>query len=536
MGPRTWKRRRSAALAASLAAAGALTLASCANGGTGATALTAAESPVHAATPIQHVVVLFDENISFDHYFGTYPKAANTDGTKFTAKRHTPRVNGLTKKLLTHNPNQYNPVRLTHEQALTCDQDHTYGKEQLAVDNGKMDKFVEYTEKDTCTGQPILFGEPGLVMDYYDGNTVTGLWNYAQHYAMSDNNWDTVFGPSSPGAVNLISGNTHGIYAVDPVTHAKVSDAYVAQSPDANGVGTMINDPDPAFDDCSGNNHTSKNNLGVMTGRNIGDLLNSRKVTWGWFQGGFRPTGAANGYAVCGATHPNIGGIPVVDYSPHHEPFQYYESTSNPKHLPPSSAAAIGRTDQANHQYDLTDFDAALTAGSMPAVSFLKAPQYQDGHAGYSDPLDEQQFLVSTINKIQQSPEWKSTAIFIAYDDSDGWYDHVPPKITNGSSDPAQDTPLCSSVRAAGGYQDRCGPSQRLPLLAISPYSRVNHVDHSYAEQTSVLRFIEDNWRVGRIGDASLDTRAGGVGGLLDFWRPRARQLPLDPKTGAPVS
>jgi len=180
-----------------------------------------------------------------------------------------------------------------------------------------------------------------------DGNTVTGLWNYAQNYAMSDNNWDTVFGPSTPGAINLISGNTHGIYAVDPVTHAKVTDPYVVQSPDKDGVGTMINDPDPAFDDCSGNNHTSKNNLGVMTGRNIGDLLNRKKVTWGWFQGGFRPTGSANGYAVCGATHPNIGGIPAVDYSPHHEPFQYYKSTANEKHLPPSSPAAIGRADQA---------------------------------------------------------------------------------------------------------------------------------------------------------------------------------------------
>ena len=536
MGPGKWKRRRSMVIAASLVAAGSLALASCGDGATGATALTAADSPARTGTPIKHVVVLFDENISFDHYFGTYPKAANTDGTKFTAKKNTPRVNGLSKKLLTKNPNRYNPVRLTHEQALTCDQDHTYGKEQLAVNGGKMDKFVENTEKDTCTGQPVLFGEPGLVMDYFDGNTVTGLWNYAQNYAMSDNSWDTVFGPSTPGAIDLISGNTHGIYAVDPVTHAKVSDPYVVQSPDKDGVGTMINDPDPAYDDCSDNNHTSKNNLGVMTGRNIGDLLNEKKVTWGWFQGGFRPTGSEGGYAVCGATHPNVGGIPAVDYSPHHEPFQYYKSTANEKHLPPSSPAAIGRTDQANHQYDLTDFDASLKAGSMPAVSFLKAPQYQDGHAGYSDPLDEQQFIVGTINKIQQSPEWKSTAIFIAYDDSDGWYDHVAPKVTNGSSDASQDTPLCASKHAAGGYQDRCGPSQRLPLLAISPYSKVNHVDHSYAEQTSVLRFIEDNWGVGRIGDASMDVRGGGVGGLFDFWHPRARKLTLDPKTGAPVS
>jgi len=90
-----------------------------------------------------------------------------------------------------------------------------------------------------------------------------------------------------------------------------------------------------------------------MTGQNIGNLLSARGVTWGWFQGGFAPTGTNGaGYAVCGASHTNIGGNTVADYSPHHDPFQYYKSTANPKHLPPSSEAAIGRTDQANHQYD----------------------------------------------------------------------------------------------------------------------------------------------------------------------------------------
>ncbi|GAA4629030.1 alkaline phosphatase family protein [Actinoallomurus vinaceus] len=541
MGPGKWKGRRSALIAGSVAAAGALALATVPSWASGeqhqGASLTAAERPVRTNTPIKHVVVLFDENISFDHYFGTYPKAANTDGTKFTAARHTPRVDGLTKKLLTKNPNQYNPKRLTPAQAMTCDQDHGYANEQKAVNGGAMDKFVQSTEKDKCTGQPILFGEPGLVMDYYDGNTVTGLWNYAQHYAMSDNSWDTVFGPSTPGALNLISGQTHGGYAVDPVKHAKVSDSYVVQSPDKDGVGTVINDPDPAFDDCSGSNHTSKNNLAVMTGKNVGDLLNEKKVTWGWFQGGFRPTGTANGYAVCGATHQNVGGNTATDYSPHHEPFQYYKSTANEKHLAPSSVAAIGHTDQANHQYDLSDFDSALAANNLPAVSFLKAAEYQDGHAAYSDPLDEQQFVVNTINKLQKSPEWKSTAVVIAYDDSDGWYDHKAPKILNGSADAAADqSALCGTAKAAGGYQDRCGPSQRLPLLVISPYAKVNHVDHRYTEQTSVLKFIEDNWGVGRIGDASFDQRAGGLWGMFDFWHPRAGRLILDPKTGAPVS
>src|SRR5882724_10676517 len=85
--------------------------------------------PAKARSPIEHVVVIFDENISFDHYFGTYPKAANTDGTTFHAAGNTPKVNGLFHALLTNNPNTYNPARLTHFEALTCDQDHGYGHE-----------------------------------------------------------------------------------------------------------------------------------------------------------------------------------------------------------------------------------------------------------------------------------------------------------------------------------------------------------------------------------------------------------------------
>ncbi|MDX3191428.1 alkaline phosphatase family protein [Streptomyces sp. MN03-5084-2B] len=538
MDTRTRRRRRGLLGAGALASVAALAVV------TGSAATTAEAQPLNlfpahwlpTSTPIKHVVVIFGENISFDHYFGTYPDAANTDGTPFTAAHGTPKVNGLDHKLLTDNPNAYNPKRLTPQQALTCDQNHNYGAEQAAFNGGKMDKFVEKTETDKCTGQPILFGEPGLVMDYYDGNTVTGMWNYAQHYAMSDNSFNTVFGPSSPGAIDLISGNTHGVQAVDPVTHEPVSDAYAVQSPDSSGVGTMINDPDPAWDDCSGKNHTSKDNLATMHGRNIGDLLNQRRVTWGWFQGGFRPTGTANGYAVCGRTHTNIGGNAVVDYSPHHEPFQYYPSTANPKHLPPSSVQAIGQTDRANHQYDISDFDDALKAGSMPAVSFLKAPEYQDGHAGYSDPLDEQQFVVSEINKIQQSPDWKSTAIVLAYDDSDGWYDHQKSPIVNGSHDASQDQSICTAkATTVGTYADRCGYGPRLPLLVVSPFSKVNHVDHALTDQTSVLKFIEDNWFTGRIGDSSFDARAGSLNGMFDFWWPKARKVTLDPKTGAVV-
>jgi phospholipase C len=493
------------------------------------------------STPIKHLVVLFDENVSFDHYFGTYPFAANTDGTAFHARPGTPRVNGLYTKitpsgpvgpLLTSNPNTAEPLRLGSSQALTCDQDHAYTAEQQAVDGGKMDKFVQFTEGSGCAPNS------GVVMDYYDGNTVTGLWNYAQHYAMSDNNWDTTFGPSTPGALNLISGNDSPGYSVSASTGAKVPDPGTVSGLNSSGLGTIYGDLDPAYDDCSdGSSRTSTAfPLGVMTGPNIGNLLNAKGITWGWFQGGFAPTGTSGGLAVCGASHKNIGGATITDYSPHHEPFQYYKSTANPKHLPPSSEAAIGRTDQANHQYDLSLFAKTLSAGNMPAVSFLKAAEYQDGHAGYSDPLDEQTFVVNTINQIEQSKYWSSTAIVVTYDDSDGWYDHQPPKIVNGSNT-AQDTAICSSApMTLGSYPDRCGYSQRLPMLVISPWTKANYVSHKQTDTTSVVHFIENNWLGGkRIGGGSFDAIAGSLNGMFQFFAPRFKPVILNPTTGAVV-
>ncbi|MGC4112580.1 MAG: alkaline phosphatase family protein [Nocardioides sp.] len=512
----------SAAVAA--LATGALVLA---NQGSPATARipTASTTTSSTRTPIKHVVVLFDENVSYDHYFGTYPKALNLDGTPFQASKHTPANDNLLHGgLLNNNPNEYNPSRLSPSEAMTCDQNHNYGPEQQAEDNGAMDMFVQKVSVDSCTGN--LFGEPGLTMDYYDGNTVTALWNYAQHYAMSDRAFDTTFGPSTPGALNLVSGQTHGFEEVDSVTGTQVPTpgTYVLASPDSNGVGTVINDPDPAYDDCSDKDHTSTNTLAAAQSgqKNIGDLLNARGVTWGWFQGGFAPSTAYNGtsgYALCDTAHSNQAGASVVDYSPHHNPFQYYASTANPHHLPPTSVSMIGKTDQANHQYDLSYFSQALKAGNLPAVSFLKASEFQDGHAGYSDPIDEQNFLIKEINAIQGSQYWKSTAIFIAYDDSDGWYDHVDGAKVNGSSDAANDSTECSSGAAPlGGYQDRCGYGPRLPLLAISPYSKVDYVDHKpVMAQASILKFIEDNWGTGRIGDASFDATAGSLNGMFDF-------------------
>jgi phospholipase C len=488
------------------------------------------------ATPIKHVVVIYSENESFDHYFATYPYATNTDGTTFTPSKKTPKdIDNLrTAGLLKTNPNQYPPQRLSPSQALTCDQNHSYTPEQKAYDGGKADKFVQYTNSGTCSGN--LYGAPGLVMDYYDGNTVTGLWNYAQHYALSDNSWDATYGPSTPGALNLISGQTHGVISTDPNNtedpkQTSTPASFVA-SPNAQGVGTLNGDNDPAFDDCSNNDHTGTGALAEMTGKNVGDLLNAKGVSWGWFQGGFAPTTSWDGkqgdFAKCAAAHANIGGNTVRDYVPHHNPFEYYKSTANPHHLPPKDLAEVGHNGQANHNYDVSWFNKAAQAGDLPSVSFVKPPAYENAHPGNSDPIDEQHFLTSEIDQIQKSPEWSSTAVIIAYDDSDGWYDHAYVKPFNGSTDASADQPACQAGPApAGGYEDRCAPGARLPMLVISPYSKVNYVDHTDTIQPSITKFIEDNWNTGRIGDSSFDATAGTLTNMFDFKHPNDEQVLL---------
>jgi phospholipase C len=494
-------------------------------------------------TPIKHVVVLFDENVSFDHYFGTYPFATNpANESQFHAAPGTPDVNGLNDALLTANPNVNDPQRLDPSQALTCDQNHGYSAEQSAFDGGLMDQFVQKTTGSGCTQTTFPdagnYGPNGIVMDYYDGNTVTGLWNYAQHFTLNDNSYSTQFGPSSPGAINLVSGNTNGATAHGGTT-TNIEN------------GTLIGDAEPLYDQCS-NASTPLNSDGTpggvtasLSGANVGDLLNRQNITWGWFQGGFTPSAITSGRAICGTSHNNIGNSPSADYSEHHEPFQYYASTSNPNHVSPTSVSQVGISDPSttpagqaiNHQYDLSWFNKDLDAGSMPSVSYLKAPEYEDGHAGYSDPLDEQRFLVDEINKIEESKFWPSTAIVIAYDDSDGWYDHqIGPIIhqSQGPSDTLNGPGKCGSGATPPAQNDRCGVGPRQPLLVISPWAKQNFVDNTFTDQSSILRFIEDNWGLGRIGNESADSAAGKLDNAFDFNQKfgHAPAVILDDNTG----
>ena len=333
----------------------------------------------HTATPIQHLVVIFQENVSFDHYFATYPDATNPPGEPaFKAAPDTPTVNGLSGALLTNNPNLSDPARLDRVDAVTCDQDHGYTAEQKAFDAGAMDMFVQQTgskhDGSTSETAQACANDPRApsgyaVMDYYDGNTVTGLWNYAQGFSLSDNSYGTTFGPSTPGAINVTAGNTHGaicgppsaVYDAPACSASPGSAPATPGSPASQGTGTTFSDADPNFDVCSSSEDGKAAASTVqMGGQNVGDLLDSAQLTWGWFEGGFASPGYVAGMpstddlsAVCTGATTNVAGASPKDYIPHHEPFQYYASTANPRHLPPTSVASVGHQDQANHQYDI---------------------------------------------------------------------------------------------------------------------------------------------------------------------------------------
>jgi phospholipase C len=359
-------------------------------------------------------------------------------------------------------------------------------------------------------------------------------------------------------------------------------------------------------------------------------VLNEKGLSWGWFQGGFRPSASyaealaavgksgqptstfepdefkpfyanaehrpahASNQGNCDAVHAvglALGGTGQWgykdDYIPHHEPFQYYASTANPHHLTiPTNGSgqdtlaglqSIGHDTQSyvegkpqfntpNHNYDISDFNqlveainrGELPSSALPNVSFLKAPGYQDGHAGYSDPADEQAFVTNTINELERSPDWKSTAVFISYDDSDGWYDHAYSGVSNPSLSPADNLTSTSFTVSSTGTSGQCGPSPqtmaplageqgrcgfgpRLPLLLLSPFAKPDAVDHDLSNQASMINFVEYNWGLPGIAgsvdqaEAATDASAGvpfDLAGMFQFSGKKAGKLFLSPTTG----
>ena len=346
-----------------------------------------------------------------------------------------------------------------------------------------MDQFPRFDAQPPDQSSPVLSqverGQWDTVMGYFDGNTVTALWNYAQHFALSDNSFATMSGQSTRGALNLTAGDTYGVLCgpassvygdVPECGRPGVVDAHTP-APTNGQLGTFVDDTDPYWDVCS------TGQPAALTGRNIGDLLTAAGVTWGWFQGGF--TRAADGTCSTESSARSFRprrrrSIPGPTRSAFRTTCRTTtrSSTSRRRRIRCTcrrrrwpwwagptrpSISTISRGSGRRRE-----------PGTCPPSRSSRRPPTRTGIPGNSNPLDEQTFLVTTLNRLQQLPEWRDMAVIIAADDSDGWYDHVMPPIVNQSS-----TPLdfqCGS--RSDGPGARCGYGPRLPLLVISPYAK----------------------------------------------------------------
>ena len=222
--------------------------------------------------PIKHLVVIFQENASFDSYFATYPIAANPRGLitrppPFKARRGTPSINGLNNSLLNFNPNLVNPFRIARLDCFTCDQNHDYQAELEARNQGLMNKYVEFGARpakeagEFCKEVEIDGAmTPVTDMGYFDGNTVTALWNYAQFFALNDNAFATMNGESTRGHINLVQADAYGALCapangktgkvwVDGGATVPFCDGPVASvmtaAPTNGALGTLVGDADP---------------------------------------------------------------------------------------------------------------------------------------------------------------------------------------------------------------------------------------------------------------------------------------------------
>ncbi|MFD0693439.1 alkaline phosphatase family protein [Paenibacillus sp. GCM10027628] len=438
-----------------------------------------ADSSSTTSSPIKHTVVIFQENRSFDNYFGTYPYAPGFNPVNGTPKdvRNFKYVAGNELRDVAgnvYNPDDSgNPVYPWHDEGKAhvqqVDVNHNYADMITMVDGGKMDKF--YTENSKGGKSPNF--TPGtnplrgkLSMSYNDYNDVPALWQYAQHFALADNYFQPVSGPSTPGAFYLVA----------------------AQSGNNSSSQQITGDPNPKNGPFGGDNWEGLSYN--LTYKNIGDLLTESNKTWAWYAGGWDAAKAATNAAKPATDKNSLATVSddALKYSPHHNPFQYFQNYEDGKYN--------------NNLKDYNNFIQDVTNGTLSQVSFVKGGYGDDEHPGLgnqSSPSAED-FTVKTINAIMNSPYWKDTAIIVTYDEDGGFYDHVAPP---------------TAVKTADAL---VGDGPRVPALVISPYAKQNYVSHVQYDHTSILKFLEKTYNLPALNNR--DAAANDLSDMFDFQLP----------------
>ena len=437
-------------------------------GAQGGSSSVASAAPRAGLEKINHVIVLYEENHSFDNLYGMYPNANGilnaTPAQKLQVDKQGKPYELLPSPLsapvnLVRSPDPRFPA-LNNQPFLfdnfvsaadkTGDMIHAYYREQYQIDGGKMDKFAAWSDG------------AGLAMGYWD---VTGmaLYELSKQFTVDDNFFHAAFGGSFLNHFWLVCACTP-VWSGAPALADMMSipfpdDADHLQdkniSPDGFVINTSftVNNPHPAT---VAADHLVPN----QTLPNIGDRLSDAGVSWAWYAGGWNDALAGN-------------ADPLFQY--HHHPFAYFANYAD------------GTQAKAEHLKDTNDFFAALNGGSLPAVSFVKLLGPDNEHPGYANISQGEEAAARLVQAVQASQYWQDTVIIVTYDEHGGSWDHVAPPVV-----------------------DKWGPGLRVPTILISPFARKGYVDDASYDTTAILKLIENRWNL-----APLSSRDAAQGDLL---------------------
>lgn len=409
---------------------------------------------------IRYIIVIYQENWSFDGLYGNFPGANGRSGARTQQVDKKGNIMQFFPLPLAENgsviPNfkekqlPAQPYNLADYGVLpdeeTGDITHAFYTEQRQIDSGKMDKFAAYS------------ANPGLVQSYFDADTLPE-GKLAHEFTLCDNFFHSAFGGSFLNHMWLIAAATPVWKDAPDSFRCKNVDTPISAydnkvTEDGYAVNTVMSVNNPHIG--------AAPYLPNQTMPTIGDRLNEKGVSWGWFSGGWN--NAINNHA-----DPKY-------FQFHHQPFVYFDSFKD------------GSYNKSKHLHDEMDFRAALKTDTLPEVCFLKAFGINNEHPGYANLLRGQMHVDTLVNLIRKSKYWDSCVIIIAYDEHGGRWDHVaPPKI------------------------DRWGPGSRVPCIVISKYARKHHVDHTQYETVSILKLIEN-----RFGLRHLSPRDSAAVGLVN--------------------
>ncbi len=408
---------------------------------------------------IQHIVVMYLENHSFDNLYGTFPGAdgiAHADATEVQVNdiglpyQSLPSILDSSRsppvpdsRFPADLPNQpFNLLRYVQVSEATPDLVHRFYQEQLQIDGGQMDKYVLYS------------GAGGLPMGYYDG-TGLPLWNYASRFTLGDHMFHAAYGGSFLNHFWLICACTPKFQSAGDFLKAAVTATGDivkdgAVTPDGYAVNTLEPANGPHRADIQSDHLLPPQDMPT-----IGDRLTEKGTSWAWYAGGYNDA---------------VAGHPDKLFEVHHQPFMYFQNY------------APG-TPGASHLRDEADFIKAITTGTLPAVSFWKPIGEDDEHPGYSNLQRGELHAGEMLKQIENSTAWAHTLVIVTYDENGGEWDHVPPPRS-----------------------DRWGPGTRVPLLIVSPLAKKGFVDKTQYDTPSILSLIEHKYGLKPLGDR--DARA----------------------------